>query len=61
MNSVLLKAGYKVKYVRNMCDGPYGILHVNSNRTIQLNRGSFLEKVNIRNIKPFLKIRYLIT
>jgi hypothetical protein len=50
---VLLKARYEGKYAGNMFDGPYVISHVNSNGTVRLNRGSFLETVNIRNIKPF--------
>ena len=44
---------YEGKYAGNMFDGPYVISHVNSNGTVQLNRGLFLEMVNIRNIKPF--------
>ena len=50
---VLLKAKHEGKYAGNMFDGPYIILHVNLNGTVRLNRGSFLETVNIRNIKPF--------
>jgi hypothetical protein len=41
------------EYAGNVFDGPYIISHINSNGTLQLNQGSFLETVNIRNIKPF--------
>jgi transposase InsO family protein len=33
--------------------GPYTVMQVNDNGTVRLNRGAYIETVNIRRIKPF--------
>jgi hypothetical protein len=33
--------------------GPYIITKVNNNGTVEINRGSFHETINIRRLKPF--------
>jgi hypothetical protein len=50
---VLLKVKFEGKYAGDLFDGPYIISHVNMNGTVCLNRRSFLETINIGNIKHF--------
>ena len=43
----------KVKYAKNLYEGPYRVQQVNDNSTVVLLVGSVLDTVNIRNIKPY--------
>jgi protein associated with RNAse G/E len=41
------------KYGRDSYEGPYKIVRVNTNGTVQLRMGHFTDTVNIRLIKPY--------
>lgn len=41
------------KYGTNAWDGPHEIVKVNDNGTVHLKKGSVIETVNIRQIKPY--------
>jgi len=43
----------KAKYKKNPFKGPYTVLQVNNNGTVQLDMGSIIDTINIRNIKPY--------
>ena len=43
------------KYKTNPYKGPFEVLEVNDNGTVLLRMGPLIDKVNIRNIKPFLE------
>ena len=52
---VLYKNDLNKKFGRNPYEGPYKVRHVKDNGTVILKRGSVLETVNIRNIKPYVE------
>ena len=41
------------KYGSNPWEGPYDIVKVNDNGTVQLKKGVVIETINIRQIKPY--------
>jgi len=34
--------------------GPYAITRIHTNGTVDINRGNFIETINIRRLKPFI-------
>ena len=41
------------KYGQNPWEGPYKILSVNDNGTLQVRKGLYIETVNIHLVKPY--------
>ena len=59
---IIIKVGDKVlyriesvsKYSENPYEGPYEIVHVNTNGTVRLKKGAVTDTVNIRLFKPYI-------
>lgn len=52
-DTISIKRGMKRKYRQDPYEGPYSILKVNTNGTIQYRKGVTTDTINIRNIHPY--------
>jgi transposase InsO family protein len=52
-DKVLYHVHTKSKYGQNPYEGPYQVLRVNDNGTVQMRMGAIIDTVNIRLIKPY--------
>jgi hypothetical protein len=52
-DQVMYKVESKSKYGQNPYEGPFRVLRVNDNGTLQIRKGIYIETINIRLLKPY--------
>ena len=53
VNDKVLLTRHDANKYEKPCDGPFCVVKVNTNGTLQIKRGKVLETINIRHLKPF--------